>query len=128
MPFYVKSEALGESLNGIPFLECSVTSEQDVRDPSHQVYKLAGNYGDLCLLSEYHFTNSPSSFATSTFTMHGLLSVLLCFIATSIRLASATGCASPVLLPAPSGPFEVGLGTLELVDSSRTQPFAPSVH
>lgn len=59
--------------------------------------------------------------------MHVLLSVLLSFIATSVRLTSAAGCASPVLLPAPSGPFEVDLGTLELVDSSRTQPFAPSV-
>jgi predicted dienelactone hydrolase len=59
--------------------------------------------------------------------MYVLLCVLLCSIAASVRLSSAAGCASLVLLPAPSGPFEVDLGILELVDFSRTQPFAPTV-
>jgi pimeloyl-ACP methyl ester carboxylesterase len=59
--------------------------------------------------------------------MHVLSLVLLSFVGISVRLTSAAGCTSPVLLPAPTGPFEVDLGTLELVDSSRTQPFAPSL-
>ena len=56
-----------------------------------------------------------------------LLYVLLVFIGVSLHLTSASGCNSEVLLPAPSGPFEVDIGITELVDYSRTQPFAPSV-
>lgn len=59
--------------------------------------------------------------------MHLLLSILFSFISISVRLTAAAGCASQVLLPAPSGPFEVDLGIMELIDYSRMQPFAPSV-
>src|ERR1700722_20353460 len=59
--------------------------------------------------------------------MHFMLSILLSFIGLSARFTFATGCDSQILLPPPSGSFEVGLGIMELVDYSRTQPFAPSV-
>ena len=38
-----------------------------------------------------------------------------------------TAKADQVLLPKPNGAFEVGLGTMELIDKSRLQPFAPTV-
>jgi pimeloyl-ACP methyl ester carboxylesterase len=59
--------------------------------------------------------------------MHFILSILLSFIGLSVRFTFAAGCDSQILLPPPGGPFEVGLGIMELVDYSRTQPFAPSV-
>jgi pimeloyl-ACP methyl ester carboxylesterase len=59
--------------------------------------------------------------------MHFMLSILLSFISLSVRFTFAAGCDSQILLPAPDGPLEVNLGIMELVDYSRTQPFAPSV-
>ena len=59
--------------------------------------------------------------------MHFILSILLGFIGLSVRFTFAAGCDSQILLPPPGGPFEVGLGIMELVDYTRTQPFAPSV-
>jgi pimeloyl-ACP methyl ester carboxylesterase len=59
--------------------------------------------------------------------MHFMLSILLSFISLSVRFTFAAGCDSQILLPAPDGPFEVNLGITELVDYSRTQPFAPTV-
>jgi hypothetical protein len=59
--------------------------------------------------------------------MHFMLSILLSFIGLSARFTFAAGCDSQILLPPPGGPFEVGLGIMELVDYSRTQPFAPSI-
>lgn len=59
--------------------------------------------------------------------MHLLLSILFSSISISIRLTAAAGCASQALLPAPSGPLEVDLGIMELIDYGRMQPFAPSV-
>ena len=59
--------------------------------------------------------------------MHFILSILLSFIGLSVRFTFAAGCDSQILLPASNGPFEVDLGIMELVDYSRTQPFAPSV-
>lgn len=56
-----------------------------------------------------------------------MFSILLSFISLSVRFTFAAGCDSQILLPVPDGPFEVNLGITELVDYSRTQPFAPSV-
>lgn len=53
--------------------------------------------------------------------------VSLCFITTSSLLSTTTANADRVLLPKPDGTFEVGLGTMELIDKSRLQPFAPAV-
>jgi len=58
--------------------------------------------------------------------MLSLLPVLPSFTSIFTHHASAVACGSQVLLAAPSGPFEVHLGITELVDYSRTQPFAPS--
>lgn len=53
--------------------------------------------------------------------------VSLCFITTSFPILSAAANVGQVLLPKPSGAFEVGVGTMELIDESRLQPFAPAV-
>ncbi|KAI9860122.1 MAG: hypothetical protein M1824_003360 [Vezdaea acicularis] len=44
-----------------------------------------------------------------------------------ISLFSSAVNADQVLLPNPNGTYQVGVGTMELTDESRTQPFAPSV-
>lgn len=54
--------------------------------------------------------------------------VSLCFICTSFPLFSAAADAGQVLLPKPNGTFEVGVGIMELIDESRLQLFAPTVH
>jgi hypothetical protein len=54
--------------------------------------------------------------------------VSLCFITTtSFPLFSAAANAAQVLLPKPTGTYEVGVGVMELIDESRLQPFAPTV-
>ena len=53
--------------------------------------------------------------------------VTLCFIGISFLCLSAATNTSQVLLPKPNGPYEVGIGTMELVDTSALQPFAPTV-
>ena len=51
----------------------------------------------------------------------------LCFIATAFPLFSAAAAiAGQLLLPKPNGVFQVGMGTMELIDKSRIQPFAPT--
>ena len=59
--------------------------------------------------------------------MHFSRYVSLCFITTSSLLLTTTAKADQVLLPKPDGAFEVGLSTMELIDKSRLQLFAPSV-
>ena len=59
--------------------------------------------------------------------MHFSHYVSLCFITTSSLLSMTTAKADQVLLPKPDGAFEVGLGTMELIDKSRLQLFADSV-
>ena len=53
--------------------------------------------------------------------------VSLCFIATAFPLLSTTVIAGQVLLPKPNGVFQVGMDTMEMIDESRLQPFAPTV-
>ena len=53
--------------------------------------------------------------------------VSLCFIATAFPFFLAAATAGQLLLPKPSGAFQVGLGTMELIDKSKIQPFAPTV-
>ena len=53
--------------------------------------------------------------------------VSFCFISTSFPLFLAAASAGQVLLPKPNGTFEVSVGTMELIDKSRLQPFAPTV-
>ena len=60
---------------------------------------------------------------TMLFSCHFSLS----FIATAISLLSTAAIAGQVLLPKPNGVFQVGMGTMELIDKSRIQPFAPTV-
>ena len=59
--------------------------------------------------------------------MHFSRYITLCFITTSFQSSIITAKADQVLLPKPDGPYEVGLSTMELIDKSRPQPFAPSV-
>jgi pimeloyl-ACP methyl ester carboxylesterase len=54
----------------------------------------------------------------------------LLFACTGLTLCSAAAVAkssSSVLLPKPTGFYQVGRSTAELIDRSRTQPFAPDV-
>ena len=51
--------------------------------------------------------------------------VFLSFFVASFSLSFAQTCGPQLLLPKPNGPYEVSLGIMELVDSSRLQPFAP---
>ena len=55
------------------------------------------------------------------------LNVSLCFLTTFFPLFSVATNADRLLLPKPNGDFEVGMGTMELIDKSRLQLFAPSV-
>ena len=59
--------------------------------------------------------------------MHFSRHVLLCFMTLSFPLFPAAAETVQALLPKPDGAFEVGIGTAELIDDSRTQPFAPDV-
>ena len=59
--------------------------------------------------------------------MHFSFHVSLCFIAMAFGSISAAPTAGQLLLPKPNGAFQVGLGTMELIDKSKTQPFAPTV-
>ncbi|KAI0910268.1 hypothetical protein F4823DRAFT_590533 [Ustulina deusta] len=52
---------------------------------------------------------------------------MLKFISWSLAIALQPSAASVVPLPKLKGPYEVGTSVLELVDSSRTDPFAPTV-
>ena len=52
--------------------------------------------------------------------------VSFCFILVSCPLLLAAANAGQALLPKPNGTFEVGVGTMELIDK-RIQPFAPTV-
>lgn len=54
-----------------------------------------------------------------------LSSSLLC--ASLPFLVAAAPTTSQLLLPKPNGTYEVGVGTMELIDTSRIQPFAPTV-
>ncbi|KAF2964355.1 hypothetical protein GQX73_g9203 [Xylaria multiplex] len=45
----------------------------------------------------------------------------------SLIFALQASAASVVPLPKPKGPYQVGTSVLELVDSSRTDPFAPTI-
>lgn len=58
--------------------------------------------------------------------MHFACHVSLCLIATALPLFSARANPGQVLLPRPNGAFQVGLGTMELIDESKIQPFAPT--
>ena len=49
------------------------------------------------------------------------------FISASFPVFVAAVTGSQVLLPKPTGAFEVGVGIMELIDQSRLQPFAPTV-
>ncbi len=53
--------------------------------------------------------------------------VSLCFIAAVFPFFSAAATAGQLLLPKPNGALQVGLGTVELIDKSKIQPFAPTV-
>ncbi len=53
--------------------------------------------------------------------------VSLCFIAAVFPFFSTAATAGQLLLPKPNGAFQVGLGTMELIDKSKIQPFAPTV-
>lgn len=53
--------------------------------------------------------------------------VSLCFLTTFFPLFSAATNTSRLLLPKPHSVFEVGMGTMEMIDKSRLQLFAPNV-
>ena len=59
--------------------------------------------------------------------MHFSRYVSCCFITTSFQSSMITAKANQVLLPKPDGAYEVGLGTMELIDKSRLQLFAPTI-
>ena len=59
--------------------------------------------------------------------MHFSCHVSLCFIATVFPLIPAAAITSQLLLPKRNAAFQVGLGTMELIDKSKIQPFAPTV-
>ena len=59
--------------------------------------------------------------------MHFSRYVCLCFITACFQSSIITARANQVLLPKPDGAYEVGLGTMELIDKSRLQLFAPTV-
>ena len=52
--------------------------------------------------------------------------VYLCFITTAVQLCLAGTAARQALLPKPTGIFQVNMGSMELIDESRLQPFAPT--
>ena len=53
--------------------------------------------------------------------------VSLFFTSTLFPLLLAAVTTGQLLLPRSNGAFEVGMGTAELIDESRLQPFAPTV-
>lgn len=59
--------------------------------------------------------------------MHSTSYMSLCFLLTSFPLFSTAKSSDRLLLPKPNGAFEVGMGTMEMIDKSRLQPFAADV-
>ncbi len=53
--------------------------------------------------------------------------VSLCFLTTSFPLFSAATDTDQLLLPKANGAFQVGMGTMEMIDKSRLQLFVPDV-
>ena len=68
-------------------------------------------------------STSAPALARSICIMHSSRHVFLCFF---ISLLSSLAKADKSLLPKPDGPYEVGMGVMELIDKSKTQLFAPT--
>ena len=54
-----------------------------------------------------------------------LHSYIACTVFTMWASAAAVTCSSEILLPRPTGVYQVGRSVAELIDNSRIQPFAP---
>ncbi|WP_329120056.1 alpha/beta hydrolase family protein [Streptomyces sp. NBC_01353] len=65
----------------------------------------------------------PTGPTRRTVTRAGVLAAALALAPTAARAAAST----PLRLPAPTGPYEVGATTLHLVDPSRNDPWTPAI-